>query len=432
MTSDRRFEQELPIILEDLLMGPMPPYRDEVLQRTAGIHQRPAWSFLGTWLPFADDLRQLVLPRRISLRTIGLTVVLAAITLAIVAALVGGSRPRVPAPFGLARAGLVAYAQDGDIYTVDPQTGVSTAVVFGPEVDREPHWSRDGTRFAFLRYSEGNSGPSQVYVAQANGAGARVVTPEPLVITGLFGFSPDGSQIGLTAVEPGAGSLPKIMLVRSDGSGARTLERTSFVAAGDSGPSWRPPDGTEILFADRKVSLHAVDPGTGAVRTIVPPSDGLLRETPRWAPDGSRLAYIEYLESGGMTAQIHVVEADGTGDRLLPLPPGAVWQAFRGWSNDGSRLIAIRGYTGAYGEAVAAIVPVDGSGPGVEIDYSDIAEPVCCPEWEWAPDDSLILGVLPGADGRPLVQVLVDPMTGRAAAAPWATTSLPAWQRLAP
>jgi hypothetical protein len=133
-----------------------------------------------------------------------------------------------------------------------------------------------------------------------------------------------------------------------------------------------------------------------------------------------------------MTAQIHVVDADGTGDRLLPIPPGAVWEAFRSWSNGGTRLLATRGYTGSYEEAVAAVIPVDGSGTGIEIDYSHVIPPVCCPEWEWAPDDASILGIAPDAEGSPVAQVLLDPVAGTASAVPWTTSSLPTWQRLAP
>jgi hypothetical protein len=43
--------------------------------------------------------------------------------LAIAAVLVAGSRRRVPAPFGPAANGVVAYAKNGVIYTADPVTG---------------------------------------------------------------------------------------------------------------------------------------------------------------------------------------------------------------------------------------------------------------------------------------------------------------------
>ena len=66
---------------------------------------------------------------------------------------------QVPQPFGRAANGLVAYAAAGDIFTVDPVTGVSTAIITGPETDINPRWSRDGTHLAFERKIDGDSGP---------------------------------------------------------------------------------------------------------------------------------------------------------------------------------------------------------------------------------------------------------------------------------
>ena len=66
MTSERRFEQELPALLDDLFMGPMPTYRDRLLRQTARTRQRPAWSFLERWLPMVDVARQPVLAPRLA------------------------------------------------------------------------------------------------------------------------------------------------------------------------------------------------------------------------------------------------------------------------------------------------------------------------------------------------------------------------------
>ena len=86
-----------------------------------------------------------VLTPRVPWRAIALAAVLIALLMAAVRRVVG-TQPRLPAPFGLARNGLIAYAADGDIFTVDPATDVTTAVVVGPETDLEPKFSLDGTR----------------------------------------------------------------------------------------------------------------------------------------------------------------------------------------------------------------------------------------------------------------------------------------------
>ena len=427
MSTDRRFEQDLGNLLEDLYGAPMPAYRDAVLDRTAGVRQRPAWTFPGRWLPMLDTVR-----RPVPWRTIGLVVLLAALALALLSALIAGSQRRVPAPFGPARAGLVAFAADGDIRTVDPTTGVTATVVTGPATDTAPQWSRDGQRFAFLRGAGGQAGGiplSVAFVARADGTDLRQVTPEPIPITGLYGFSPDGSELLLTLTDLG---VRQAGVAETDGSGVRILDLgVTDVSAGDAGPSWRPPDGKEILFLEGAISVRVANLETGAVRTIVAPTALRNRGTPMWSPDGSRIAYIEWVDTPGLTAQVHIINPDGTDDRLLPLPPGAIWQAFRSWSNDGTRILAIRGYSDSYDGAVAAIIPVDGSGTGIEIDYSGISAPVCCPEWEWAPDDRSILGLAPNAQGG-ATQILLDPLAGTATAVRWSTSSLPTWQRLAP
>ena len=55
--------------------------------------------------------------------------------------------------------------------------------------------------------------------------------------------------------------------------------------------------------------------------------------------------------------------------------------------------------------------------------------------WEWAPDDSLILGTPVDENGANLEQVLLDPVAGTSRTLPWnsdSDDSVPSWQRIAP
>ena len=139
---------------------------------------------------------------------------------------------------------------------------------------------------------------------------------------------------------------------------------------------------------------------------------------------------MEWTDAEIITSRIHVLSADGTGDRVLPMPPSAVWEVFRGWSNDGTRLLAIRGYTGDWAGSVAVVRLADGTDVGLEIDEAAIRDGNCCSTWEWAPDDSVILGVPADNAGAPREQVRIDPVTGVVTAVPWSTSSQPSWQRL--
>lgn len=242
-----------------------------------------------------------------------------------------------------------------------------------------------------------------------------------------YQFSPDGRSV-LIATAGG------ISIAQSDGSGIRRLD----VAMAAYEPSFRPPNGAEILFVGNngRTGLFAVDPSNGVVRTILESSAGSELAGARWSPDGSQIAYASWSTTGpgeGWDVRTHVISADGTMDRELPTPQASVWNSGPEWSNDGTRLFIIPGYTPGPEEDVrAAVIPADGGGLGVEILYQGILNAACCSAWEWSPDDSRILGTPTGATGQPLQQVILDPVTGGSRQAPWPSTSRPTWQRLAP
>ena len=435
MSADRRLEQELPRLLDDLYVGPMPAYRDYVLEQTARTRQRPAWSFVGGWIPMVDIARQPVPAPRLPWRAIGLGLALLALLLGLIAALAVGARPHLPAPFGLARSGLVTYASGGDIYTVDPVTGRSTAITSGPETDLNPRWSRDGTRVVFEREAYFGAGSDYLYVARSDGSHLTRVTPQPLPITS-YDFSPDGKELLISVNPAGNTGLPGLVIAATDGSGMHQLD----VGMPATNAAWRPPDGSEIMFMDRGNdsdgfgAIHLVSAQGGPVHTILKDDGaaGRYRGHPEWSPDGSMISFGEWTDRNSVDVQTHIIRADGSGDRVLPLPPGAVWQAPYGWSNDGTRLLVIRGYTGGGDKARPAAIPVDGSGFGTEIPYPGGMDVGSTSTWEWAPDDSTILGTPWNTSGDLLGQLLLDPVHGTSRLVPWSSDSQPSWQRLAP
>jgi hypothetical protein len=180
--------------------------------------------------------------------------------------------------------------------------------------------------------------------------------------------------------------------------------------------------------------IHAINAESGSIRDILAPKPGRLRAYPRWSPDGRLISFAEWDGARDeMTVQTHIVAADGTGERILPSPPGTKWQGTESWSNDGTRLLVIRGHApdGADGRPVA--IPVDGHSTGVEIDWSSsVMSPTDPLAWEWAPDDRSILGTPTDENGAYLDQVLLDPVAGTFRTLPWRSVSLPSWQRIAP
>jgi hypothetical protein len=232
MTSGTRFDRDLGAVLEDLYLGPTPDYRDAVVAVASDRRQRPSWTFPGTWLPVDDIASRAGLAPGVPWRAVALALVV--IGLLVAAALVAAShQTKLPPPFGVARNGSIAYSY-GDIYTVDPATGASTAIITGPANDSRPLFSRDGTKVAFLRASS-TSYAYDLMVAGADGSGVRTILASP--IAGLdaahvfdYEWAPDSRSLIVYAG-------PQILRVDAVGSAKPTVLTADAVATGRLGPS---------------------------------------------------------------------------------------------------------------------------------------------------------------------------------------------------
>jgi WD40 repeat protein len=112
------------------------------------------------------------------------------------------------------------------------------------------------------------------------------------------------------------------------------------------------------------------------------------------------------------------------------MPEKATFQDAPAWSNDGKRLVIVRGYSTRNQEITLAVLPTDGSAVGIETDRGLTG---CCDTiTEWAPDDQSILISPTDQAGVLKQQLLLDPFTGASRSTRWAATSDPAWQRRAP
>jgi dipeptidyl aminopeptidase/acylaminoacyl peptidase len=430
MTSPRRFEQDLPALLADMYVAGTPDYRDDLVQQVARVRQRPAWTFPGRWLPM-ELATERVPMTRLPMRQLGVLALITILIAAMFAVYIGSQQRRLPEPFGRAANGSVAFVTDGDIYIADPVTGKTTAIVVGPEIDDRPVYSLDGTRVVFERKVEGDGGvrPGMLFVAGDDGRGLVQVTPEPLAGLDSWSFSPDGRSIVALVVRQAG---PAIMVLASDGSGEAAYFDVG-ATLNDGPPQYR-PDGTEIMFIGREPAqanrgVYALSPETGEVRSVIPPPAGSMDIFgASWSPDGAHLAYGTHDTSAeALTSRTHVVAVDGTGDLAVDTSPESIADAGFAWSNDGTRLIVARYYSGDGSKADSAILPIDRSSQGIKIACPPGAPAGdCTADWSWSPDDSLLLGTIGDS------QFLADPATGQIRVAPWTATGHPAWQRVAP
>src|SRR6266516_1649044 len=106
MTQNDGFDRIVSTWLDDQAGRGAPDYLDEILVRTSGTRQRPAWSSLERWLPV-----QLTFAARLAPipRLAWAVAVLAMLVLAIVALVAAGVGQRHLPHFGAAGNGQIAY-----------------------------------------------------------------------------------------------------------------------------------------------------------------------------------------------------------------------------------------------------------------------------------------------------------------------------------
>lgn len=232
-------------------------------------------------------------------------------------------------------------------------------------------WSPDGSLIAFSGPAEppGQDHSTDLFVADPQGLNARDLTsgggrgsPQ-----GVFGWSPDGSELG--ANWSGLGS--SVFIAKTDGTGSRLLAYTNY---GEYvlGESWS-PDGSRILlsrssFADMVPAISVINVDGSNERTLLKSADAAS-----WSPDGGQFAYYAYAEWPRATG-LGVAQADGSNAHLLV--QGANFTGRPAWSPDGSRLAYLE--SGNLG-----VVRADGSDARV-LAHDVGGSP------QWSPDGSLI------------------------------------------
>jgi Tol biopolymer transport system component len=267
--------------------------------------------------------------------------------------------------------------------------------------DRSPVWSPDGKRIAFLRYvGEKPNRHQAIFTIEPHGVGAKLVFdrggpagPYP-PFEGLA-WSPDSSA--LTASASGA-----IWLFHLDGRPPRELDKPAFFARA---PRWS-PDGRLVAYVAYTplqpanfrapfvcCELRVANVQTGVTTRLAGSFDGSWANQPLWAPDG-RLAYVtgpratERCPAAACAdlGEIRLMNADGTGDRLL-VPAGEQGsRTLLGWAPSGDRLLFAAGGSSAGGQL--ASVRADGTGLRILRDLG--ATLSCC----WlSPDAARVVAV---------------------------------------
>jgi len=425
MTTQARFERQLPAVLEDLYLGPTPDYRDEVLAAATARRQRPAWTFPGRWLPMDITTRTIPVVR-LPLRQIAVVALLIALLAAALAVYVGSQR-HLPAPFGPARNGLIPYIANGDIYVGDPVTGTTRLLVSSPRGTNpfSPGFSPDGTRLAFFREVPSASAanpPADAYVVRDDGTGLTRINASPFKRVVVARWTPDGRSLAVIHTVDGINQVDLL-----DADGVRPPQRLDAGARADS-IEFRPPLGREIVFralVGLKYGLFVMNADGTNKRTLVPPTHPVDVDQDlngiQYSADGGRIFYQRWFPD---SIQLWVMNADGTDAHEFYPEAGPGWDGVAQLSPDGNWVAYWHVIEDGRAKQHVSVVRADGTGPIIPTGPDLTGNS----GFLWSPDSTKILM----SNGSNPSAFLLDPAGGPWTTVPWRSDLDLDWQRLAP
>jgi WD40 repeat protein len=239
---------------------------------------------------------------------------------------------------GMGANGRIVFASDRDtgdgrfqIYSVNPDGSDLARLTDNTLTDRQPAWSPDGTKIAFLRRPNQQFELYDLYLMDADGSNQTRITPSSYWFAPEnISWSPDGQKIVVTEAP-----VSDIAIVDTAG-GIRVI-------SGGHDPAWS-PDGQKIaLQIGQPGPLYTINPD-GSERTYVPMAPTFVQpiEDPAWRPDSITLAATVPSSDGSLHDIYTVSDASGDSRKRLtnegPVPEGADNRG-ADWSPDGEKIV---------------------------------------------------------------------------------------------
>lgn len=254
-----------------------------------------------------------------------------------------------------------------NLWIVPVSGGEARRFTAGLRSDTNPLWSPDGKRIAFLsgretrRGSESERTPkTQIWLIAFGGGEAQPLTEVKGGISGGFSWSPDGTKIAFTSVEPPTDEEQKRLKEKRD-----------------------------MIHVDKDIKMNqlwVVDAATRHAQQLT--HDRADARDPQWSRDGREIAYIRRPSpkaDDSLFSDIMIISADGGPSRLLVRNEGP--DTSPAWSPDGRQIAYLSGarpHSGGQNDIL--VIPAQGGQPRnltAAFDRNE-SNPV------WSPDGSTI------------------------------------------
>jgi Tol biopolymer transport system component len=283
--------------------------------------------------------------------------------------------------------GRIAYSEgpivDGDwqIFTISLSAGNPTQLTYKTDTAtqaRQPSWSADGRRIAFVR-SDGTDNNWDVWTMRADGGHQRQVTHDR-AFESSPSFSPGGGRIIMVRGfhrDQGAGN---IVIVRTDGT-----ERVRLTGGKEArGPAFS-PDGRRIVFAgkprkDRPSGIWVMRRDGTHRRLLANPAHDPAGngdyEDPDFSPDGSHIVFSSCFDEGHQCPTYNVLmRSTGRHKRVME---GGEEPTF---SPDGTRIAASAVTCNTFENCSSRIVSYARNGTG----HRAVTHPQAPNDWDRNP-----------------------------------------------